>query len=77
VIAAAEQGSERELVMVGHAWRYADLCELGDIVAAKRELDACEREAQGAGALRAPAPLRPRRCASPYTAGRPPGCGPH
>jgi hypothetical protein len=37
--------------MVGHAWRYADLCELGDIIAAERELDACEREAQ---ALRQP-----------------------
>ena len=32
--------------MVGHAWRYADLCELGDIIAAERELDACEHEAQ-------------------------------
>ena len=51
LLAAAEQGGERELVMVGHAWRYADLCELGDIVAAERELDACEREAQ---ALRQP-----------------------
>ncbi len=51
LLAAAEQGGERELVMVGHAWRYADLCELGDIVAAERELEACEREAE---ALRQP-----------------------
>ena len=51
LLAAAEQGGERELVMVGHARRYADLCELGDIVAAERELEACEREAE---ALRQP-----------------------
>jgi len=48
---AAEQAGDRELEMVGHAWRYADLCELGDIAAAAREIDACEH---GAQALRQP-----------------------
>ena len=51
LLSAAEQGGDRELAMFGHAWRFADLCELGDIVAAERELDACER---GAQALRQP-----------------------
>jgi DNA-binding SARP family transcriptional activator len=51
LLAAAEQAGDRELEMFGHAWRFADLCELGDIVAAERELDACER---GAQALRQP-----------------------
>ena len=51
LLTAAEQGGDRELEMFGHAWRFADLCELGDIAAAERELDACER---GAQALRQP-----------------------
>jgi DNA-binding SARP family transcriptional activator len=51
LLTAAEQAGDRELEMFGHAWRFADLCELGDIATAERELDVCEREAE---ALRQP-----------------------
>jgi hypothetical protein len=51
LVTAAEQGGDRELEMTGHAWRFADLFELGDTGAAERELEACER---GAQALRQP-----------------------
>ena len=49
LLSAAEHGGDRELAMFGHALRFADLCELGDIAAAERELDACKRGAQALG----------------------------
>jgi class 3 adenylate cyclase len=50
-LTAAVQAGDRELAMVGHTWRFADLCELGDIAAAEQELEACTH---GAANLRQP-----------------------